>query len=221
MFVFEDRQDAGRKLAALLQKYRGEEPLVLGLPRGGVPVAFEIAQALGTAMDVWVVRKIGAPMQPELGVGAVAEGGGIFVDHLSVELIGASESEVTQIAEREKGEVERRVRLFRGGRPPPQVKGRTIIVVDDGIATGGTARAALQALRKLGPKRLILAVPVAATETLEALQTEVDEMVCCESTPYLGAIGSWYEDFSQVSDDEVAELLRRGSSSTAVTKAVA
>ena len=221
MFLFKDREDAGRKLAALLEKYRGEEALVLGLPRGGVPVAFQVAQALGAALDIWVARKIGAPTQPEFGIGALAEGGGIFMDHASIELVGASETEIMQIAEREKGEVDRRVRLFRGGRPPPQVRGRAVIVVDDGIATGGTARAALQALRKLGPKRLILAVPVAATETLSALQTEVDEIVCGESTPYLGAIGGWYEDFRQVSDDEVVELVRRGGPSAPGTKAAA
>ena len=172
-------------------------------------------------MDIWVARKIGAPTQPEFGIGALAEGGGIFIDHASIELVGASETEIMQIAEREKGEVDRRVRLFRGGRPPPQVRGRAVIVVDDGIATGGTARAALQALRKLGPKRLILAVPVAATETLSALQTEVDEIVCVESTPYLGAIGGWYEDFRQVSDDEVVELVRRGGPNAPGTKAAA
>jgi putative phosphoribosyl transferase len=209
--IFLDRVEAGIRLAAALERYRSARPLVLGLPRGGVPVAYEVARALGAPLDVWVVRKLGAPGQPELGMGAVSEGGAVFHDRKIIEAVGASDLDVAMLTARETAEVERRVRLFRGARPAPPVKDRTVIVVDDGVATGGTTRAALLALRRLEPGRLVLAVPVGARETINSLRAEVDDLVCLHAPENLGAIGAFYVDFRQTSDDEVLELLRRAA----------
>ncbi|MHB8877012.1 MAG: phosphoribosyltransferase, partial [Myxococcaceae bacterium] len=178
-------------------------------PRGGVPVAYEVAHALGAPLDVWVVRKVGAPIQPEYGIGAVAENGAVFLDQERMAEVGASEEEIGRVVEQKKKEVQERVLRFRGQRPPPEVRGRTVILVDDGIATGGTVHAALQSLKTLGPRKLVLAVPVAASDALDALRDLVDEVVCIEPTPFLGAIGAWYHDFRQTTDEEVEELLRR------------
>ena len=202
-----NRSDAGRRLAAQIPLLGGEDVLVLGLPRGGVVVAAEIARALNAPLDVWVVRKIGAPRQPELGIGALAEGGEVFLDPTVSRLVAASEDEVAAIAAREQIELDRRVRTYRRGRPPPSIEGRTVILVDDGIATGGTARAALHALRARRPKRLVLAVPVAAVDALEALAREADEVVCLQPAANLRSIGEWYGDFAQTSDEEVLALL--------------
>lgn len=207
--VFRDRHDAGQQLAALLTRFKDDRPLVLGLPRGGVPVAAEVASALEAELEVWVVRKLGCPIQPELGLGALAEGGETVIDEDRVALTRTSPQALREVVEREAAEVERRVRRYRGARPRPEVRGRTVLLVDDGVATGGTARAALRALRKRGPARLVLAVPVASTQSLGELAGEADEIVCVEPAPHLHAIGAWYDDFRPTYDEEVVELLER------------
>jgi putative phosphoribosyl transferase len=206
---FRDRKDAGRQLASLLMGYRGESPLVLGLPRGGVPVAYEVARALGAPLDVWMVRKVGAPGQPELGLGAVAEGGALFLDRGMMRSLGFSEAEVMPTVEREAGEVSARVARFRGPHPAPDIEGRTVILVDDGVATGGTMRAAIGALRERHPRRIILAVPVGAVESLDSLSLEVDDVVCAHPAEFMMAVGEFYDDFSQTPDAEVQQLLAR------------
>ncbi|HSP78643.1 MAG TPA: phosphoribosyltransferase family protein [Myxococcaceae bacterium] len=215
---FRDRKDAGLKLAALLTEYRGESPIVLGLPRGGVPVAYEVARELAAPLDVWVVRKVGAPGQPELGLGAVAEGGALFLDRGMIRSLGYSETEVLQAAERQAEDVVRRVQRFRGSHPPPELRGRTVILVDDGIATGGTVRAALRALKERQPAKVVLAVPVAAAESLESLRPEVDEIVCVYPATFMMAVGEFYDDFSQTTDSEVQELLASAREQRAATQ---
>jgi putative phosphoribosyl transferase len=207
--LFRNRAEAGKMLAQELARYRDEAPIVLGLPRGGVPVAYHVAQELRAPLDVWVVRKLGAPDQPELGLGAISEGGEVFVDPNMVELTGATIEELRRIAFAEAQEIERRVRCFRGARARPIVRDKTVIVVDDGIATGGTVRAALRAIRKAGARRLVLGVPVAASDTLAALAEEADEIVCLYAPKSFGAIGYHYLDFAQVPDEEVTSLLQR------------
>jgi putative phosphoribosyl transferase len=206
---FRDRQDAGQQLAGELRDFAKDSPLVLALPRGGVPVAFEVARALGAELDVWVVRKLGVPWHQELGVGAVAEGGQVFVSREIIEQVGLTGLELAQITETKRREVAERVRKFRGDRPRPLLQGRTVILVDDGIATGGTARAAIEAIRSEAPKKLVLAVPVAAPDSLSALGTLVDRVVCLLTPTDLHAIGLWYDDFTQVPDEEVIRLLER------------
>ncbi|HEV2727950.1 MAG TPA: phosphoribosyltransferase family protein, partial [Solirubrobacterales bacterium] len=206
---FEDREDARRRLAERLARYRDEHPVVFALPRGGVPVGYEISRSLGAPLDVFVARKLGAPGQPEFGIGAVAPGGVRVLNGNVVERLGIPADYLEMVTRRETAEVERRLRHFRGDRPEPEVRGRTVILVDDGLATGVTARAAVEALRRLGPRRLVLAAPVCAAQTVELLGPEVDELVCLEAPPDLGAIGFWYRDFAQTSDEEVIELLER------------
>lgn len=204
---FTDRREAGRELARALRAHAGESPIVIGLPRGGVPVAYEVALSLEAPLDVWVVRKVGVPWQPELGAGAVAEGGVLYLSRDVMASVGVSEADLAAVIERERGEVERRVRRFRSGRPRPQLRDRTVIVVDDGIATGGTVRAALRAIQAESPRKVVLAVPVAAPATLEEMATEVDQVVCLLAPPTLQSIGAWYADFSQVDEDQVLRLL--------------
>jgi putative phosphoribosyl transferase len=206
---FKDREDAGRRLAERLSRYRDERPVVFALPRGGVPVGYEISRALGVPLEVFVARKLGAPGQPEFGIGAVAPGGVRILNEEVVRRLGIPDDYIERITERETAEVERRLHHFRGDRPQPGVRGRTAILVDDGLATGVTARAATKALRRLEPRRLILAAPVCAAQTAELLGPEVDELICLEAPSDLGAIGFWYRDFSQTSDEEVVELLER------------
>lgn len=206
---FRDRRDAGCRLAEALRAWALERPLVLGLPRGGVPVAYEVARALRAPLDVWVVRKIGVPWHPELGVGAVAEGGFLYLDDEMIRGVGLTRDEVEGIVELKQREVEERARMFRNGRPSPVLRDRTVILVDDGIATGGTVRVAIRAISAQRPRSIVLAVPVASPDTLAELASEVDRTVCLlEPTP-LSAIGLWYADFTQVSDDEVLRLLEQ------------
>ena len=206
---FRDREDAGRRLAERLAGYRDEGPVVLALPRGGVPVGYEISRTLGTPLDVFVARKLGAPDQPELGIGAAAQGGVRVLNEDALEALAIPEGYIARAAEEETAEIERRLELLRGERPEPEVRGRTAILVDDGLATGVTARAAVAALRSHDPRRLVLAVPVCAAQTAKIPRSEVDELVCLEAPADLGAIGLWYEDFYQVPDEEVVGLLER------------
>lgn len=210
---FEDRRDAGRKLARPLLRYRGERPVVFALPRGGVPVGYEVARALQAPLDVLVARKLGAPDQPEFGIGAVAPGGVRVLYEEAVRRLGIPEDYLDRITARETAEVERRLRHFRGDRPETPVAGRAAILVDDGLATGVTARAAVRALRLREPGRLVLAAPVCAAQTAGTLAPTVDDLVCLQRPPDLGAIGFWYMNFDQTPDEEVVRLLeeaRRG-----------
>lgn len=206
---FRDRADAGRRLAARLERYRDEEPLVLALPRGGVPVGFEISRSLGVPLDVFVSRKLGAPGQPELGIGAVAQGGIRVLNERIVRRLGIPEDYLEHVTRREQDEVERRLRLLRGDRPEPEIRGRTAILVDDGLATGVTAMAAIEALKMRSPRRIVLAVPVCAAPTAEVMRFEVDDLVSLQTPEDLYAIGFWYEDFEQVPDETVIKLLER------------
>jgi len=205
--VFRDRRDAGRQLAQRLSALRAEHPVVIALPRGGVPVAAEIAAALDAPLDVAVVRKLGAPQQPEFGIGAIAEDGVRVVHEDVVRAIGIGAAELERVVERERGELERRIRLYRGAGAPVDVAGRTAILVDDGLATGSTAQAAARLLRARGAARVVLAVPVGAPDGIELLRRDVDEVVCLLAPESLVAIGYWYEDFAPTSDAEVAALL--------------
>ncbi|TMI04714.1 MAG: phosphoribosyltransferase [Betaproteobacteria bacterium] len=206
--LFADRRDAGRVLAGLLTKYANrDDVLVLALPRGGVPVAFEVAHALRAPLDVFIVRKLGVPGQDELAMGAIATGGVRVLNEDVVDALGLSAKVIDAVAAREEKELERRERIYRGARTPPEVRERTVILVDDGLATGSTMRAAVAALRKQRPARIVVAVPVAAPETCEEFKTEVDETVCAATPRMFNGVGRWYEDFSQTSDGEVHELL--------------
>jgi predicted phosphoribosyltransferase len=209
--VFVNRSDAGRQLAQALLPYRQRRPVVLALPRGGIPVAAEVAAALNAPLDLVLVRKIGVPGQPELAMGAVVDGGNPIVVRNDdvIALAGVDESEFRAIRDREMGEIERRRRLYLGNRAAVDVTGRVAIVIDDGIATGATARAALRATRMRGPARLVLAVPVAATDTAAALRHEADAVVAVEHHTSFGAIGFYYADFRQLSDSEVKDLMAR------------
>ena len=208
---FSDRTDAGQQLAKALARYRQDKPVVLALPRGGVPVAAEIATALGAPLDLVLVRKIGVPYQPELAAGAVVDGGSPVVvrNEDIIRLAGVSEADFAAIRDRELAEIERRRKLYLGDRAHPALKDRTVIVVDDGIATGATTRAALRAIRTRKPRKLVLAVPVAPTSTLAELRDVADDIVCLEDHENFGAIGLFYADFSQVADAVVTDLLAR------------
>jgi putative phosphoribosyl transferase len=208
---FNDRFDAGQKLTRALSRYRKQQPAVLALPRGGVPVAAEIASALDAPLDLVLVRKIGVPFQPELAMGAVVDGDApLIVRNEDVIVgVGIGETEFKAVCDRELAEIERRRRQYLGSRERIDVAGRTAIVVDDGIATGATTRAALRATRMRNPKRLVLAVPVAPTETIAAMREEADDVVCLEDHRFFGAIGFFYRDFRQISDEEVIETLKR------------
>jgi predicted phosphoribosyltransferase len=205
---FHDRTDAGRRLAEKLAAYAGRpDILVLALPRGGVPVGYEVARALGAPLDVFVVRKLGVPGYEELAMGAVATGGVRVLNDEIVQGLGISEHEIDAAVARELQELARREQLYRGARPPPDVGGRTVILVDDGLATGATMRAAVEASRQQQPARTVVAVPTASPDTCEALKAEADDVICAMTPDPFFAVGHWYEDFTQTTDDEVRELL--------------
>ncbi|MFI8793340.1 phosphoribosyltransferase family protein [Streptomyces sp. NPDC055105] len=206
---FTDRTDAGRRLAAAVQHLRDEEPVVLGLPRGGVPVAFEVARALGAPLDVIVVRKLGVPYQPELAFGAIGEGGVRVLNDDVVRHCGIEPDHIAAVERAERQELERRARRYRGGRPASAGEAHTVIVVDDGIATGATAAAACQVVRAQGAARVILAVPVAPPDAVRRLSAVADDVVCLSVQPLFGSVGEWYSDFSQTTDEEVAACLAR------------
>lgn len=206
--LFEDRREAGRRLAEATQRYAVDDPIVLALPRGGVPVAYEVARALAAPLDLLFVRKIGAPGHAEYGIGAVVDGDNpqVVLNEI-VDQLGIPASYIEQQKRRELEEIERRRRAYLGDREPIAVKGRTVIIVDDGIATGGTVRASLRAMRAADAGRLILAVPVAAADTIQSLRTEADEIVCLATPDPFYAVGLHYQDFNQTSDEEVVALL--------------
>lgn len=209
---FANRQDAGRRLAAALARYAGRDDLlVIALPRGGVPVGYEVAHALGAPLDVMQVRKLGVPGHEELAMGAIASGGVRIVSEDIVEALGIPERVIATVAAAEAQELERRERIYREGRHLPRLGGRLVILVDDGLATGSTMRAAAAALRALGAGRLVAAVPVGARDSCESLRDVVDEVVCLLRPEHFVAVGEWYDDFTQTSDQEVSDLLRRAA----------
>ena len=206
-FLFRDRREAGRILAERLREMAIERPVVVGLPRGGVPVAYEVARALGAPLDIGLVRKLGAPRQPELGIGALGEDGTVILDRDTVGALGIGRDQIAAIVERERTEIDRQRRLYRGDLTPADVTGRTAIVVDDGLATGVTAVAAAGVMRARGAAEVIVAVPVCPAGTRERLGDAIDSLVCLEQPRRFGGVGAWYADFSQTSDQEVIALL--------------
>jgi len=211
--MFADREDAGRQLAARLEHLRGERPVVLGLPRGGVVVAAEIARALGAPLEALVVRKVGAPFQPELALGAVIDGNPpqLVRNEDLIETLRIDEEYLRQETERQLTEARRRQEAYRRGRPPVDIVGRTVIIVDDGIATGATMKAALTALSQSRVKRLVLAVPVGPPDTISALKGKVDELVYIDAPPHFRAVGAFYGQFTQTTDEEVVALLEEAN----------
>jgi putative phosphoribosyl transferase len=208
--LFYDRADAGRQLADRLSDYAGRQDVtVLALPRGGVPVAYEVARELGAPLDVFLVRKLGLPYHPELAMGAIASGGVRVLNDTVVSRFRIPDEVIDAVAAEEAGELARREREYRGDRPPPKLRGKTVILIDDGLATGATMRAAVAALRKLGPARVVVAVPVGSPETCAEFQAVADEAVCARTPEPFQAVGQWYRDFSQTTDEEVQELLRQ------------
>ncbi len=211
--LFQDRFQAGRLLASKLS-YLANRPdvVVLALPRGGVPVGYEVAKALNVPLDVFVVRKLGVPGHKELAMGAIASGGVRVLNENVIRRLGIPNEVVETVAEEEERELERREREYRDGRPPIEVRGRTVILVDDGLATGSSMRVAVLALRKKNPAQIIVAVPVAAPATCAEFESEVDQVICAVTPEPFWAVGQWYTDFSQTSDEEVRDLLRRAAS---------
>jgi predicted phosphoribosyltransferase len=206
---FADRHDAGRVLAERVRVYAGrDDVLVLGLPRGGVPVAYEVARSLGAALDVFVVRKLGVPQQPELAMGAIASGGVRILNEDVVRWYRIPQDIIEAVARDEERELARRERAYRNGRPAVPIEGKVVVLVDDGLATGSTMRAAIAAVRRLKPSRVIVAVPVGARETCQDLGAFADDVVCAQIPAAFSAVGLWYADFAQTTDDEVTALLQ-------------
>jgi predicted phosphoribosyltransferase len=213
--LFADRREAGRQLAARLRDYAGSNTIVLALPRGGVPVAYEVARALGAPLDVFIVRKLGVPGHEEFALGAIASGEVVVLNPELANQLGLSRQDIQTIIETERRELDRRERAYREGAPPLNVRGRTVILVDDGLATGATMLAAIAALRKLGPARIVVAVPVASPETCEAMAGAADEVVCAVTPQPFHAVGLWYDNFAQTTDDEVRALLHAARAASA------
>lgn len=214
--IFRDRADAGRQVAAMLGEYAGRaDVLVLALPRGGVPVAYEVARALDVALDVFLVRKLGVPGHEELAMGALASGGTRVLNDEVISSLRIPREAIDAATVREQRELERRERAYRDDLPPPTIAGRTILLVDDGVATGSTVRAAIRALRRQHPARLVVAVPTAAPSICESLAQEVDQMVCVITPEPFYAVGLWYQDFSETTDAEIRDLLRRAADARA------
>lgn len=206
----QDRKTAGQELARALEEYRNREHLVvLALPRGGVPVATEIAEHLGAELDLMIVRKLGMPGHEELAMGAIASGGARVLNHQVIEIGGVSDDAIEKVAERELRELERRALAYRGDRPWPDMSDATVILVDDGLATGASMRVALEALKAYRPREVVVAVPVAPADTIRKLQDIATAVVCLATPDHFASIGQWYQDFNQVSDDEVRQLLGR------------
>lgn len=209
---FRDRSEAGRLLARQLEHYKNRpETLVLGLPRGGVPVAYEVAKAINAPLDVFIVRKLGVPGHEELGMGAIATGGARIINNEVVQMLGIPPNAIESVTAREQEELARRERLYRGERPAPNIRGRIVILVDDGLATGSTMRVALAAVRQQAPARLVVAVPTAPHETCVALRNDADEVVCASTPEPFYAVGGAYRSFEQTSDDEVRDLINRAA----------
>jgi len=209
---FLDRVDAGRRLAAVLSHYTNQpDLLILALPRGGVPVAYEVARELHAPLDVFLVRKLGFPGHPELAMGAIATGGVRILDQHLIEMYEVPADAVEYVTQLELRELERREKLYRDARPAPDVHDHTVILIDDGLATGSTMRAAVEALRAEGARKIVVAVPIAPVDTCEAMRKEVDEIICAVTPEPFRAVGIWYADFSETSDDEVRELLARAA----------
>ena len=208
---FHDRHDAGRQLAADLMQYAGRtnDVVVLALPRGGIPVGYEVARALGAPLDVFVVRKLGLPGYEELAIGAIASGGARVLNDDVVRMYHVSKDQLDDVTRMEQAELERRERRYRGDRPFPDLTGKTVILIDDGLATGATMRAAVEALRHENPTRVVVAVPVSSPDTCEQFREIADEIVCAVTPEPFYAVGLWYEDFSQTTDEEVRDLLER------------
>jgi len=217
---FTDRTDAGRRLAVALRHLGRRDPVVLGLPRGGVPVAYEVAQALGAPLDVIVVRKLGVPYHPELGFGAIGEGGVRVISEEIVRRAGVGEKDLVAVERAEAAELVRRAHAYREGRPRLPLEGRAVVVVDDGVATGATARAACQVVRAQGAAYVVLAVPVAPPDAAARLREDADEVVCLSAPVLFSAVGEWYRDFSQTSDEEVVALLARASADAVTAEEV-
>ncbi|MGE5187908.1 MAG: phosphoribosyltransferase [Betaproteobacteria bacterium] len=209
MAYFSNRIEAGSRLAQALKEFSGERGVVLAIPRGGVVVGYEIAQKLHLELDVIIPRKLGAPHNPELAIGAIAEDGTAILDDNLIAYLGVNEDYIRQESEHQKLEIKRRLKLYRQDAPPINIKGRNVLVVDDGIATGSTMKAALISLRKQGAKKVVVAVPVGPPSTINELGKMTDKVVCLYMPEYFQAIGQFYEDFNQTSDDEVIELLRK------------
>jgi putative phosphoribosyl transferase len=207
---FRDRAEAGRRLAGELARYAGRrDVVVLALPRGGVPVAYEVARALGVPLDVFIVRKLGLPWHEEYAMGAIASGGTRLINEEVVRMYGVTADDIARVTREEQAELARRERQYRGDRPMPDMAGRTVLLVDDGLATGSTMRVAVAALRARNPAAIVVAVPVAAPETCDAFRDVADDVVCAITPEPFQAVGLWYHDFSQTTDEEVHELLAR------------